>query len=410
MRLDSTVADGDKVRVMRIFSRLNVGGPSIHVVLLSSGLDPERYDTTLVIGREGYREGSLRDYALEHGVSPIVLPTLGREIHPIRDFLSFLSLCRLMSRLRPQIVHTHTAKAGALGRLAALLTGVPVVVHTFHGTVFSGYFGKVGSTLYGFVERLLARWTDAVVAVSPAIARELQSQRLAPRRSLETIPLGLELARFTRHIPSNGLRDELGFDRADKLVGFVGRLVAIKDVPTLLAALPLVQRRVPSARLVLVGDGPERESLQRFVHEQGIEAWVRFLGFRTDLEHVYPALDVVVNSSLNEGTPVALIEAMAAGIPVVATEVGGTPDVLEYGALGEMVPPRNPGKLAEAIERCLRGGTAVTSKTALGRERAIQRYGSARLCRDIEALYSRLLAVRKGAASEPTKRTLNHSI
>ena len=411
MSHDHSVSRDEKVPVLRIFSRLNVGGPSIHVVLLTAGLDSARYDTTLVIGREGEREGSFMEYARGHGVSPVVLQTLGREIRPLRDFLSFLSLCRLMMRVRPHVVHTHTAKAGALGRLAALATGAPVVVHTFHGTVFSGYFGDAGSRLYGFVERLLARWTDVVIAVSPASAEELRRQKLAPRRSIETIPLGLELDRYAGSAPSKGLRSELGFDPTDKLVGFVGRLVAIKDVRTLLEALRLLRFSLPSARLVLVGDGPERERLESSARELGIEASVLFLGFRSDLERIYPELDVVINSSRNEGTPVALIEVMAAGIPVVATEVGGTPDVLEHGALGELVPPNDPTKLAAAIGRSLDRGERGTRKTALARERAVQRYSSARLCRDIEALYSALLAEPGDApSSEPRDRTLTHSI
>jgi glycosyltransferase involved in cell wall biosynthesis len=409
MRPVHALAQGEKVRVMRIFSRLNVGGPSIHVVLLAAGLDPERYETTLVIGREGEREGSFMDYARAHAVTPIVIPTLGRAIRPLRDALSFLSLCRLMVRVRPHVVHTHTAKAGALGRLAALVTGAPVVVHTFHGTVFSGYFGAVGSGLYGAVERLLARWTDVVVAVSPAISKELHSQSLAPRSSIETISLGLELDRYTRCRRSNRLHTVLGFDPADKIVGFVGRLVAIKDVPTLLQAMQLVKRRWPSARLVLIGDGPERGRLESSVHELGMEAWVRFLGFETELENLYPELDVVVNCSLNEGTPVALIEAMAAGVPVVATDVGGTPDVLEHGVLGELIPPGNPTELAKAIARCLEGGTKLASKTALARERVVPRYGSDRLCRDIGALYSRLLEPEV-ALSETQDQTSTHSI
>ena len=155
----------EKIRVLRIFSRLNIGGPSIHVVLLTAGLDRERYQTTLVVGREGDREGSFLDLAESKNVAPIVVPTLGRSIRPIRDLCSFIVLCRLMMRERPHVVHTHTAKAGALGRLAAFVTGVPVVIHTFHGSVFSGYFGALGSRIYKTVERVLARITDAIIGI-----------------------------------------------------------------------------------------------------------------------------------------------------------------------------------------------------------------------------------------------------
>lgn len=181
---------------MRIFSRLNVGGPSIHVVLLTAELDPARYDSTLVLGKEEAHEGNLHELAQSKNLDPVIVPTLGRSMRPVDDFRSFIAICRLIARHRPHIVHTHTAKAGALGRVAAPLMGVPVTVHTFHGSVFTGYFRKLPAAIYALVERALARVTDAIVAVSPAVAEEVKKKRLAPRHGIHTIPLGLELERF----------------------------------------------------------------------------------------------------------------------------------------------------------------------------------------------------------------------
>ncbi|GAG90083.1 unnamed protein product, partial [marine sediment metagenome] len=272
--------------------------------------------TTLVVGREGDREGNFFELAESKNVQPVVVPTLGRSIRPLEDLRSLVTLCRLMMRERPHVVHTHTAKAGALGRLAAFVTGVPMVIHTFHGSVFSGYFGALGSRIYEALERLLARITDAIIGISPAVAAELAAHRLKPRHGIHTIPLGLELDGFAHRPRSRPgtLRRRLGLNPQVKLIGSVGRLAPVKDLPTLFLALS----HMADVHVAIIGDGPERLALESLGDELGLGSRIHFTGFLSELETVYPDLDCVVNSSLNEGTPVALIEAMAAGVPVVA--------------------------------------------------------------------------------------------
>lgn len=398
-----------KVRVLRLFSRLNVGGPAIHVILATEGLDPNRYDSLLVVGREGEREGSFEEYARSRAIPLEVLPSFGRSIHPIRDLVTFFTLLRMMRRLRPDVVHTHTAKAGALGRLAARLTGVPVVVHTFHGSVFDGYFGPLASHLCVVAERILAKLSDRVIAVSPKVAEELGRRRVADAEKIEVIRLGLELERFARTPRGlGGFRRELGIHRSVPLVGCVGRLVPIKDIPTVLSALEELSARLPGARLVLVGDGSERHALERSGRERGLAERVHFLGFRSDLEGIYSDLDLVVNASLNEGTPVALIEAMAAGAPVLATAVGGTPDLLEDGRLGRLVPPQDPGALASGAEEILTGRRDTRATVERARASVLRRFDARRLFADLDGLYGRLLrkhsrpALRRSAADPPT--------
>ena len=397
----------EPIRVLRIFSRLNIGGPSIHVVLLTAGLDREHYQTTLVVGREGDREGSCLDLAECKNVAPIVVPTLGRSIHPIRDLRSFIVLCRLMMRERPHVVHTHTAKAGALGRVAAFATGVPVVIHTFHGSVFSGYFGTLGSRVYETVERLLARITDAIIGISPVLVGELAAHRLRPRHGIRTIPLGLELNGFVNAPGARpgALRQRLGLAKNVKLIGSVGRLAPVKDLQTLFSAV----RRAANVKDVLnddvhvaiIGDGPERSHLESLRDELGLASHVHFTGFLSELENVYPDLDCVVNSSLNEGTPVALIEAMAAGVPVVATAVGGTPDLLRGGALGALVPPGDPNALANALSETLEDRDASLARAGEARIAVLQEYRSERLIQDMETLYRELLLLKGIAAATP---------
>lgn len=388
----------EKFRVMRIFSRLNIGGPSIHVVLLTAKLDAARYETTLVVGREEEHEGSFEALARANDVSPLTVETMGRSIRASDDLRSFVALCRLMARVRPHIVHTHTAKAGALGRLAALVTAVPVVVHTFHGTVFSGYFGPIGSRLYAATERALARITDSVIGVSPAVSEELAAHRLRPRHGIHTVPLGLELDGFSNEPGRGHFRRRLGIPGSAKLVGCVGRLVPIKDLPTLLNAFATVD----GAHLALIGDGPDRARLEALSRELGLERRVHFTGFVSELETVYPDLDIVVNSSLNEGTPVALIEAMAAAVPVVATAVGGTSDLLQNGTLGQLVPPGEPEALSKALSKALSETIEHPERTrarcAKARSTVLSKYRSERLVADIEALYQDLL-LEKGVGA-----------
>jgi glycosyltransferase involved in cell wall biosynthesis len=395
------VSSPRKVRVLRLFSRLNIGGPAIHVILATAGLDPNRYESLLVVGREGEREGSFLDLARARGVAPRVISSFGREIRPLRDLATFFRLLALMWRERPDVVHTHTAKAGALGRVAAWLSRVPVVVHTFHGSVFEGYFGRRASRWVVATERLLARGTDAVIAVSPTVARDLAARAVAPEKKIHVIRLGLELEPFGELERYRGqLRAELGLPRSTRLIGSVGRLVPIKDIPTLLRAVPILSGLIPDVLLLLVGDGPDRFNLEQDARQLGIESHVRFLGFRHDLARIYADLDVAVNCSVNEGTPVALIEAMASGVPVVGTRVGGTPDLLEDGRLGRLVAPRDPRALAESLASVLSHPEPARKSALEARRRVQEIFRSDRLLGELDQLYQRLLA-SKGLLPQP---------
>lgn len=378
------------IRILRVFSRLNVGGPSLHVIHLAAGLEAYGFVTRLVVGRESEREGNLMDLALERRVDVLALGGLGREIRPLADLRALVGLVRETRRFRPHIVHTHTAKAGVLGRLAALIARTPVLVHTYHGHVLREYFGRVQNAVFRAIERFLARHTDGLVTVSESVRADLASLDIAPAARLRVIPLGLELDPFAETLPRGVLRGDAGFPAASPLVGMVGRLAPVKDVPTFLRAARLLHERRPDVRFSLVGDGPDRPALEAEAATLGLAEVLRFHGWRRDLPAVYGDLDVVVNASRNEGTPVALIEALAAGRPVVATAVGGTPDVLQAGRHGALVPPQSPEALAAAIEAALaRPPSAAQAEEA--RAHVMARYGVPRLLRDVSALYRELL-------------------
>lgn len=383
------------IRVLRIIARLNVGGPAIHATLLTTRLDPGRFATTLVAGHESPEEGSYLDVRGVTLPGLVRLPALGREIQGGQDVVALRALMRLIREQRPHIVHTHTAKAGTLGRVAARLCRVPVVVHTFHGHVLQGYFSPIKTRVFTGIERLLARATDRLIAVSPKVREDLLALGIGRPERFDVVPLGLELDRYLAvEGPDGGLRHELGLAAETPLVGIVARLVPIKAHEVFLdAAVRLVGRR-PDAQFVIVGDGERRAELERQATASGLGGRVHFLGWRGDLDRIYADLDVVALTSRNEGSPVALIEAMAAGRAVVSTNVGGVADVVSDGLTGRLVGDGDAEALGEVMHELI--GDAV-QRRRLGdaaRCHAAQRYGAARLVADIDALYTRLLEAR----------------
>jgi glycosyltransferase involved in cell wall biosynthesis len=391
------VTEARKVKVLRLFSRLNIGGPSFHVIHLASGLSPLGYETLLVVGRESGREGNLLDLASERGVEVLQMESLGREVRLLQDARTLVELIRLLRRFRPDIVHTHTAKAGLVGRLAARLAGVPVILHTYHGHVLRGYFGPAKTLVFRQLERFLGRASHAVIAVSQAVERDLLQLGVVRPGKIRVIPLGLELRPLAGELPRGALRGPAGVPDDAALVGIVGRLVPIKDVPTFLRAAGRVVETAPSVYFAVVGDGDERAALEAQARELGLSERVHFHGWQRDMRSVYGDLDLVVNCSRNEGTPVALIEALAAGRPVVATRVGGTPDVLGDGAFGELVAPEDPEALAAAILRSLDARGEARARAENGRAHVLERHSVERLVADVDALYRELLGTR-GAA------------
>jgi glycosyltransferase involved in cell wall biosynthesis len=384
---------GRPVRIARVIARLNVGGPAQHAILLTAGLDRTRFVTTLITGAVGRDEGDLSSAARARGVEPVVIPQLGRTIHPMRDLITVIRLVRMFRRYRPDLVHTHTAKAGTLGRVAARFAGVPASVHTFHGHVLEGYFSRPVTRLFLRIERVLARHTDRIIALSPRLRQAILAMGIGRPEQVVVIPLGLELERFLcRPQPSPGLHTALQIPPGAPLLGIVGRLVPIKDHPSLFRALTLLEAGRQAPHLVVVGDGEQREELRRLVRDLGLDSRIHFLGWRNDLQAILAEVDVVICCSRNEGTPVALIEAMAAGVPVVSTNVGGVGDLVVHDESGWLVPPGDPPALARAIEVLLADPALRARLAAAARPAALSRHDIRGLIHRTEALYESLLA------------------
>ncbi len=389
--------DEERIRVMRVIARLNVGGPALHAALLTERLDPGRYESVLVTGSEAPAEGNYLALTGRRLERLVVVPALGREIHGARDAIALAQLVRLMRRERPVIVHTHTAKAGMLGRLAARLARVPIVVHTYHGHVFRGYFSPAKTRLFLALERWLGRHTDRLLTVSPAVRRELLALGVGTPDRLAVLPLGLDLAPFLAPRPAGapGPRAELGLAAATPLVAVVARLVPVKAHETFLEAAALVAAKRPEARFLVVGDGERRAELEALARRLGLARSVAFLGWRADLPAIYRDVDVVALTSRNEGSPVSLIEAMAAARPVVATAVGGVPDLVEDGVSGYLVEPGQPAAVADRVLALLDDPERREAFGRAGRKRVDPAFDAARLLRDVDALYRRLIEEKR---------------
>lgn len=378
--------------MLRVIARLNVGGPALHVAYLSKGLAERGYDTTLVAGDVAKGEESMAFVAEQEGVEIVRLAGLSREIAPIRDLFAAFRLAAEIRRTRPDVLHTHTAKAGAVGRLAAVLAGRArprLVVHTYHGHVLRGYFGPVGTRVFHVVERTLARVTDVLVAVSPQVRDDLVKIGIASRDRFEVIRLGIDLdSRVANPGDRNEERRQLGIGPERFVIGWVGRMTAVKQTDDLIDVLAAVREGGTDACLLLVGDGSERERLELRAKERGVARHVLFLGYQKHVANWYAVADAVVLTSLNEGTPVTIIEALAAERPVVATDVGGVADVVRDGIDGFLVPVGDTKAMAAKLIEIAADPALGERMASEGRKRVLERYSVERLVNDIDALYA----------------------
>jgi glycosyltransferase involved in cell wall biosynthesis len=398
------VVDGasrpERIKVLRVIARLNVGGPALHVAYLSAGLADRGYDTTLVAGTVGSGEASMAFVAEQRGVRIETLDDLHREIAPLRDLRTILRLARLIRTERPTILHTHTAKAGAVGRIAALLAGdarPPVIVHTFHGHVLRGYFNPALTAGFRLLERMLARVATALVAVSPEVRDDLVALGVAPASKFAVVRLGIELDERVDYAEEErkATRRLLGIPPDAFVVGWIGRMTAVKRTEDIARTLQALVERGVDGYLCLVGDGPDRTRLERRMHELGVAKRCLFVGYQENVARFYDAMDVLLLTSVNEGTPVSVIEALAAGRPVVATRVGGVSDVVRDGVDGFLAEVADVESLAARLAE-LAGDPELRARMGnAGRAHVVDRYAVERLVDDVDRLYRALLAARR---------------
>ena len=376
------MTDGRRPGVVRLITRLNVGGPARQALLLTRELQ-DRFPTVLAAGRPTASEGEMSDPNVTVRHVPLVRP-----MHPQSDIHALWAVRRLLVETRPAIVHTHMAKAGAVGRaVAQSISPRPRTVHTFHGHVLEGYFRPSVQRVFVELERRLAGQTDALVAVSEEIRDALLGLGIGRLAQYRVIPLGFDLSSFTAvHEPTGLLRKSLGLDAAVPLVGVIGRLVPIKDLGTAIKTVT----KLPAVHLAFVGDGECRADLEAQARQLGVADRVHFTGWWPDIAGALSDVDVVLLTSRNEGTPVSLIEAAAAGRASVATRVGGVPLVVEDGVTGYLAEAGDVDGLAALIAELLAEPATRRAMGQAGRRRALDRFGKERLLGDISALYSEL--------------------
>lgn len=387
-------------RIARIIARLNIGGPAIQAVSLSRHLQSFGYETLLMFGQLAPGEGDMR-YLLTPDVARQEVPTLGRAVAPLHDLRAWWRIYRVLRAFRPDIVHTHTAKAGALGRLAALAYNATRgkrrarLVHTYHGHVLEGYFNKTSTAIFAAIERWLARRTDVLIAISSRVRHDLcETYRIASDAKIRLVPLGFDLKPFAAIDDEARVRARavLGISSGRHVVTTVGRLTEIKQPHLFLEMAARVASRDPDVEFLIVGDGDLRPRLEALARARGIDTRVSFLGWRTDLTTIYGATDVFVLTSRNEGTPVALIEAMASAVPGVSTDVGGVRDVIINDEVGRLVSTDAPEPIAEAVTDLLASAPRRRAMGVRAREAVLPRFQLERLLADMAALYDGLLA------------------
>ncbi len=386
--------------LLHLITRLSLGGSARNTIDSAAAAVREGYDTILATGPSG-DEIDVTHLADESGCRLEIIRSLRREIAPLNDLRALVAIVQLIRRERVAIVHTHTSKAGFIGRLAARVANVPVVIHTPHGHIFYGYYGATRTSFFIALERWAATFSDALVALTEEGMREHLDRRIGSRDQYRVIPSGVDTEGFRNRAPArDAARSELGWSTEERIVVGVGRLVPVKGFDVAVRALAPLRAAFPETRLVLVGDGPERSRLEQLAAASDNLSRVTITGAAGDVAPFLAASDVVIAPSRNEGMGRVLVEAMALGKPVVASRVGGVASVVSDGRSGVLVRPDDPGELARALIELLCDPPRMEAYSTVAAERAEQ-FSLRVMQQGLLALY-RELASEKGLSPPPT--------
>jgi glycosyltransferase involved in cell wall biosynthesis len=386
-----------RIKIINVISRLNIGGPSVHVVLLSKYINTDPFESLLISGSLSEGEGDMNYLLDDLSIRHLVISSLKREISPFTDLKSVIQLIKIFRREKPAIVHTNLAKAGIVGRLAAVLSGVPVVIHTFHGHIFSGYFSPLKSSIFVWIEKALSLFSTKIIVISKQIGHEICNvYRVAPGKKISVIPLGFELDKFESLDTFKGYFKKLfSIPSASPVLGIVGRITDIKNHTLFLKVAAEVFSEFPDAHFLVIGDGEKREEMEQLTNSLNLSSRVHFTGWVKEKAKIYADLDLLLLTSFNEGTPVTVIEAMYYGIPVVSTNVGGLPDLIDDKITGYLINSMEPAAFTGPIRALL---TSDTGAEAIGRAAHISithRYHVNRLIETMTDLYRQLLSEKR---------------
>lgn len=393
-------------RVLRILNRLIIGGPAINATYLTKYMAPE-FDTMLVIGGKDDHEQDADHLADDLGIQPVVVEEMKRSINPSNDGKAYQKVKNLIEEFKPDVVHTHAAKSGVIGRLAAEACGVPVIVHTFHGHVFHSYFNKWKTNTFVQIERYLAKRSTGIIAISQSQKHELSDiYNICPREKIHIIPLGLDLDKFQRDQDAKRteFRQRYSIQDDEVAIGIIGRVVSVKNHSLFVAAAAEVLKHTDKkVRFVVIGDGDMRPTMEQEFREARIDyayypedqrpAMAFCTSWQTRMDMVLAGLDIVALTSHNEGTPVSLIEAQAAGKPVVSTNVGGVRDVVEHNGSGFVTEPDKAPEFAQALVKLINDDALRRQMGSIGK-RNVHRYSYQRLVDDMSLYYNTMLHQR----------------
>lgn len=376
-----------RIKVAHVVTRLDLGGAQQNTLATVRGLDPSRFDAFLVCGEGGYFDAEVRS----SGIKSVFVDSLVREVSPLRDLLAILELWKVFQSERPTIVHTHSSKAGILGRIAAALAGVPVIIHTYHGFGFHDRQNPSVKAAYVAMERFCSLFTTKLVYVSHANADYAERHGLGPGKDATIIRSGVRLSDFPAKVDAAKLKMSAGIGMHKPVVVSIGNLKPQKNAGDFVKAAAKVSARFPEARFVFIGDGPQRRELEARAFALGLESKLMFLGWRRDGAQWLAAADVFALTSLWEGLPRALVEALRTGLPAVCYATDGVLDVLRDGENGFVVPPGDADAFAERLERVLgdadlRRRLGASAAASIGPEFDIDG-----MVRAQEALYESLL-------------------
>lgn len=379
-----------KTKILHIITRLDKGGSADNTLLSVLGLNKNIFQVDLVSGRTRYPSAKLKKLKKQNTISYIEIPQLVRAINPLKDIMALCKLYRIIKNVRYDIVHTHSSKAGLLGRIAARIAGIKHIIHTPHGHIFYGYYGKIISYLFILFERWAATFSERIITLTDAGKQEHIRYHIAPEGKFVTIHSGIELDYLYSYQGKKSIREEFGIDENDKLVGTIARLVPIKGHEFLIKAAPLVTQHHPKTTFLIVGDGPLREKLQKLSEKLRIADRIIFCGMRDDIPSLLKGMDLFVLPSLNEGMGRVLVEAMAFGKLIVAAKVGGIPEVIEDGITGLLVPPAKPDALAEAICHII-SNPEMAAKLAKNASQQAKKFRHTEMIQQLENLYNGLM-------------------
>ena len=389
-------------RILRIHNRLITGGPSLNALYLSKYLSSQ-FETLLVVGEKEDHEQNAYFLAEQMGIKPILIPDMGRSIHPLKDYKAYKKIQKIIRDFKPDIVHTHSAKPGAVGRLAASSLNIPVIVHTYHGHVFHSYFGKLKTKIIINTERFLAKKSHALIAISDQQKNELTEDfHIADKDKFKVIPLGFELKKFSENPDEKRKKFRKEFNLEDDVIaiGIIGRLVPVKNHSLFLEGINyLLNTSSKKIKAFIIGDGETRQALENkagqlnipFSQDHDPNASLIFTSWRNDIDVINAGLDIIALTSLNEGTPVSLIEAQAAGKPIVSTRVGGIGDIVLENETALLSNINDITSFRENLLKLVENDDLRRSFHKKGADHVQKKFSVERLASDMSNLYYELL-------------------